>query len=88
MILDKQTIKDALFAGKTVIGFTKANGEKREMLCTLRPDLIPAEPIIEGAEPKAPRKENPDVQAVWDLEKQAWRSFRFDSVLFILENVE
>ncbi len=86
--MTKQEIKDALHSGKTVIGFTKANGELREMLCTLRPDLIPSVPVVEGTEPKVPRKENPDVQPVWDLEKQAWRSFRFDSVTFILENVE
>jgi hypothetical protein len=87
MVLDKQSIKDALYTGKTTVGFTKVNGEKREMLCTLRPDLIPETPVVEGAE-KTKRKENPDVQAVWDLEKQAWRSFRFDSVDFILEHVE
>ena len=86
MVLDRQTIKDALYSGKTVVSFTKTNGEQREMLCTLRPDLIPPQPVSENE--KIPRKENPDVQAVWDLEKEAWRSFRFDSVSFILENVE
>ena len=86
MVLDKQTIKDALYTGKTVIAFTKANGETREMLCTLRPDLIPEQPVSEST--KTPRKENPDVQAVWDLEKEAWRSFRFDSVQFILETTD
>ena len=86
MIFDKQTIKDALYTGKTVVAFTKANGETREMICTLRPDLIPEQPVSEST--KAPRKENPNVQAVWDLEKQAWRSFRFDSVQFILETAD
>lgn len=86
MVLNKQSIKDALYTGKTVISFTKANGEQREMLCTLRPDLIPPQPISESE--KSLRKENSDVQAVWDLEKEAWRSFRFDSVSLILENVE
>ena len=86
MVLNKQSIKDALYTGKTVISFTKANGEQREMLCTLRPDLIPEQPVSENE--KRTRKENPDVQAVWDLEKEAWRSFRFDSVSLILENVE
>ena len=51
------------------------------MRCTLRSDLIPAAPVVEG---KTPKKENPDVQAVWDIEKQAWRSFRFDSVNTII----
>jgi len=86
MTIDKQSIKDALNSGKTTIGFVKANGEKREMLCTLRQDLIPQTPVVEGVE-ITKRKVNPDVQPVWDLEKQAWRSFRFDSVEFVLENV-
>lgn len=86
MVLDRQTIRDALHTGKVVVGFTKVNGEQREMLCTLRPDLIPSQPISENE--KSKRKENLDVQAVWDLEKEAWRSFKFDSVQFILENAE
>jgi hypothetical protein len=39
--------------------------------------MIPQTPIVEG---KASKKENTDVQAVWDLDKSAWRSFRFDSL--------
>ena len=80
-MLNEQTIKDALHNGVVVISFTKANGELREMRCTLRADMIPQTPVIEGKEPK---KENPAVQAVWDIEKQAWRSFRFDSVNTII----
>lgn len=80
-MLNEQTIKDALHNGVVVVSFTKTNGELREMRCTLRADMIPQIPMIEGKEPK---KENPDVQAVWDIEKHAWRSFRFDSVNTII----
>lgn len=76
-MLDVQSVKDALHNGVVVMSFTKTNGELREMRCTLRADMIPAAPVVEG---KTPKKENTDVQAVWDIEKQAWRSFRFDSV--------
>lgn len=72
-----QDVKNALHSGVAIVSFTKANGEVREMRCTLRSDMIPATPIVEG---KTSKKENPDVQAVWDLDKSAWRSFRFDSV--------
>jgi hypothetical protein len=27
------------------------------------------------------QKRNPDVLAVWDLEKEGWRSFRYDSLI-------
>ena len=76
--MDKQAIKDALHKGRVIIQFKKANGEFREMKCTLSEDLIPATTVSVDA--KTVRKENPDVQAVWDLDKHAWRSFRFDSV--------
>jgi len=75
--MDDKAIKDALHNGVLTIGFVKANGETREMRCTLLADMIPAAPIVEV---KTPKKENPDVQAVWDLDKGAWRSFRFDSI--------
>ena len=80
-MLNAQTIKDALHNGVVVVSFTKANGELREMRCTLRADMIPQTPVVEGKEPK---KENQDVQAAWDIEKQAWRSFRLDSVNTII----
>jgi hypothetical protein len=80
-MLDKQWVKDALHRGVVMVSFTKANGEMREMRCTLCPDLIPATPVVEG---KTAKKENPDVQAVWDVEKEAWRSFRFDSISLVI----
>lgn len=76
-MFDRETVKNALHNGVVVVGFTKTNGEARQMRCTLRADMIPPTPIVEG---KASKKENTDVQAVWDLDKSAWRSFRFDSL--------
>lgn len=75
--MTNKDVKDALHDGVVVVAFTKTNGDTREMRCTLRSDMIPATPIVDG---KAPKKENPDVQAVWDLDKGAWRSFRYDSL--------
>ena len=51
-------------------------GTERRMTCTLKPDLLPhQENTIK------PVHWNPDVKAVWDLENQGWRSFRYDSVI-------
>jgi hypothetical protein len=75
-----ESVKNALHKGVVAVDFTKTNGEVRQMRCTLRSDMIPAAPVIEG---KTPKKENPDVQAVWDLDKGAWRSFRFDSLISV-----
>jgi len=49
------------------------------MVCTLKPDLLPAQTDLEEAVQK--KTPNPDVLAVWDLENQGWRSFRYDSVI-------
>jgi len=69
------------------VTFTKADGTDREMLCTLDHSRIPvsvAKPVpttVDGIvrESKKPRKEpDPHSIRVFDLEKQEWRSFRFD----------
>ena len=74
------------------VTFTKADGTDREMLCTLDQSRIPVSPAkpvalttstapVDGIvrESKKPRKEpDPHSIRVFDLEKQEWRSFRFD----------
>ena len=57
------------------VTFTKVDGTERVMKCTLNEDLIP-----QTTRSETPRKSNPDVCAVWDLENQSWRSFRWDSI--------
>lgn len=66
--------------GEVKIVFTKADGTERTMLCTLKPEYLP-EDQRESLVGKTERKKNPDVLAVYDLEKNGWRSFRYDSVL-------
>lgn len=83
MILTKTEIVEALRAHRCVIKFTKVNGEVREMPCTLRPDVIPSQPQVvqEASADSKTRKTNDNIVSVWCLDKQAWRSFRVDSVL-------
>ena len=78
---DTKQIKDLLHAGPCMVQFTKVDGTKRYMKCTLASELIPA-PTEEKKTDRV-KKENPDVLAVWDLEKAGWRSFRFDTILEI-----
>jgi len=61
------------------VEFTKKDGDKRKMNCTLHPDKLPKQKITEDTD-KPKRKQNLDIISVWDLEKEAWRSFRVDSV--------
>jgi hypothetical protein len=59
------------------VEFIKANGETRNLLGTLMPDLLP--PVVENKTP-IKRVENPHTLALWDIENKGWRSFRLDSV--------
>lgn len=77
----KETIKNKLLQGQVTVNFTKTDGTVRKMICTLQEGAIP-----QGEAKKTDRvkKENDDVLAVWDLEAQGWRSFRFDSILSVI----
>ena len=70
--------KEDLQKGIYVVKFEKVDGTLRDIRCTLVPEYLPA-PIV-SEEEKPVRAQNPNVLAVWDLEKNAWRSFRIDSV--------
>src|SRR5574338_800563 len=79
MELTRPLIKDSLRNGVVKIEFEKANGEIREMHCTLNLDNLIAEEYHPSG--NSTRKENPDVQVVFDLDKKEWRSFRWDRLL-------
>ena len=87
--LIRNWIKGLLSNSEVKVTFVKADGTDREMRCTLDGAKIPAKPIaptnstapVDGIvrESKRPRKEpDPHSIRVYDLEKQEWRSFRFD----------
>ena len=61
---------------EVTVKFTKKDGSERKMLCTLAENKIPSEksPTNSG------KTKSDEALAVFDLEKQSWRSFRFDSV--------
>lgn len=62
-------------ADVTVV-FTKVDGTERTMHCTLKQDEIGS---YEKKTDKV-RALNPDVVRVWDVEKNEWRSFRYDAI--------
>jgi hypothetical protein len=77
MKMTKDEVKKVLAEGVATVTFTKKDGTKRVMKATLDPQNLP---VVETRANSKPRKENPDVVAVYDMEKSAWRSFRIDSV--------
>ena len=71
----------------TVI-FTKKDGTERVMLCTTAPSLVPKKAFGNSKDwnypdtpPESARAKNPDIAIVWDLQTDAWRSFRWDSFI-------
>ena len=85
----REWVKGLLKNSEINVTFTKADGTDRDMLCTLDHSRIPVsvtKPVsttapVDGIvrESKKPRKEpDPHSIRVFDLEKQEWRSFRFD----------
>ena len=60
--------------------FIKKDGSERIMTCTLAEQKIPAENAPKGID----RAKSDEAVAVFDLENNGWRSFRWDS----LTNIE
>lgn len=75
----KEAIIERLRQGEVVVSFTKVDGDRRDMQCTLNEGKLP--PITGPDNAKQTRKENPAIQSVWDVNKQAWRSFRWENVI-------
>ena len=85
----REWVRGLLTNSEVTVTFTKADGTDRDMLCTLDHSRIPvsiAKPVsttapVDGIvrESRKPKKEpDPHSIRVFDLEKQEWRSFRFE----------
>lgn len=61
--------------------FKKANGEERDMFCTLRQEDIPTSLTNDAVTTVKVRSVNMNTVHAFDLDKQDWRSFRVDSVI-------
>ena len=80
----RELIQRILLEGEANVAFTKLNGERRIMPCTLSPELIPPE-ILESIVPIPKRQDNLDVLRVFCLNNQSWRSFRIERVFSITD---
>ena len=72
----KEWLRGLLRSEIVTVIFVKKDGSERIMKCTLLESKIPAENAPKGAE----RAKSNESLAVFDLEKSAWRSFRWDSI--------
>jgi hypothetical protein len=72
----KNWLRTLLREQNVSVTFQKIDGSERTMLCTLSEVKIPAENRPKGAS----TVKNDQSLAVFDVEKQGWRSFRWDSI--------
>lgn len=85
----KSKLKTLLQSNIVEVTFTKKDGTDRTIKCTLDPVKVPqkvdpdaGKPLEEREWREVKHRETPEhLLAVWDLENNAWRSFRIDSVL-------
>lgn len=76
-MVTKGNLINMLRNGIINVTFTKKDGSERTMKCTL------VESMVKPYEKKTDKVKEVDENtvAVWDIEKEAWRSFRYDSVI-------
>ena len=89
-MIDKYALKEDLKNGVVTVVFEKKDGTERTMRATLSDLYVPqVEPTMlseyDGNIPKKARQLNDNVQAVWDIDSNDWRSFRIDSVKQLLK---
>jgi hypothetical protein len=79
--ITREAVANILSSEVANVTFTKSDGSERVMKCTLVDEYIPS-PELNLARTST-RKVNEAVLPVWDIDKNAWRSFRIDSITAI-----
>ena len=81
-MFNKEDLISKLRNGPCVVSFTKVNGDKRVMTCTLSSGLIPGDMAPKGVTKPSDGKDKPetDVVAVFDITAMGWRSFKVVNV--------
>ena len=76
----KEELKLLLSQNVLTVDFTKLDGDKRIMTCTLREDIKPAATKADPLSQKKVREVSDAVVSVWDVNAKGWRSFRYDRI--------
>lgn len=79
-MLTKEQLLASLKLNTLEVSFEKADGSNRKMICTLDESIVPDSPDKEN---KLLNLNESQIR-VWDIEANAWRSFRYDSIKHIL----
>jgi hypothetical protein len=79
--MTREEMMEQLIKRECRVIFRKANGEERDMICTLQESVVPAATKTDPITQTKARSLNEEVIPVWDVKAQGWRSFRVDSVI-------
>jgi hypothetical protein len=83
MLYERDTLLNDLKEHVAEVTFTKVNGEKRVMRCTLRGEHLPQNSNKDYLEEQHKKPENQELIVAWDLHNNGWRSFRISSVEYV-----
>jgi len=73
---EKEWLRKALRNEIINVTFLKKDGSERKMQCTLLSEEIPTDMAPKGSN----KTQSTETIAVFDVENQGWRSFRWDSI--------
>ena len=73
-------LQNILSQNVLIVDFTKLNGDKRVMTCTLREDMKPRATKDDTMSQKKVRELSEEVVSVWDVNAKGWRSFRYNRI--------
>jgi len=76
----REDLKQILTQNVVTVDFTKLNGDKRVMTCTLREDIKPQATKTDPMSQTKVREVSDAVVSVWDVNARGWRSFRYERV--------
>ena len=79
--MDRSEMIEQLLERDCRVIFRKLNGESRDMICTLRSDVIPAATKADPLTQTKVREVNEATIVAWDVKKGAFRSFRVENVV-------
>ena len=83
-MIDLNKLHSDLSTSIVSVVFTKKNGDTRTIRCTKNFEMIPPEKYPKQESLPTVQGTNPDVERVFDLDINEWRSFRKDSITKIL----
>jgi|TARA_B100000902_G_scaffold266289_1_gene252376 hypothetical protein len=72
----RSNVESLLKTGNGKFHFQKVDGSLRDMYCTLNPNVLP-----ESGNTEPPSQAKPGILTVFDIEKDGWRSMRYENVI-------